>query len=222
MRLPVRLSVAVFSAGFCLHTAIAQPAPPAETAPPGAPLSSQQLDNLVAPIALYPDPLVSEIFAASTYPIEIAEAELWVRDHPKWKTSKLMDEAKKEHWDPSVQGLVAFPDVLTRLSQDIGWTTQLGNAFLAQQAEVMQAVQRMRASAQAKGTLHSTPQEVVKTQDQNGQSAITIEPADPDIWYVPNYNPVFIWGPPVWGYYLPSLRLRAFPWRTLGTFFVGA
>jgi len=115
----------------------------------------------------------------------------------------VMDEAKKQKWDPSVQGLVAFPDVLARLSGDIGWTTQLGNAFLANQANVMQAVQRMRAQAQAKGTLRSTPQENVVTQNQGGQSAISIEPADPNVWYVPNYNPVYVWGPPVWGYYPP-------------------
>jgi len=174
-------------------------------ASPGVPIAPQQLDDLVAPIALYPDPLVGEVFAASTYPIEIAEAEQWVRDHPHWKPSKLMDEAKKENWDPSVQGLVAFPDVLARLSQDIAWTTQLGNAFLAQQAEVMQAVQRMRARAEAKGTLHSTPQETVTTQNQGGQTAISIQPADPDMWYVPNYNPAYVWGPPVWGDYPPLL-----------------
>ncbi len=89
-------------------------------APPGAPMSPQQLDDLVAPIALYPDPLVGEVLAASTYPIEIAEAEQWVRDHPNWKPSKLMDEAKKQNWDPSVQGLVAFPDVLARLDAGYG------------------------------------------------------------------------------------------------------
>ena len=227
MRNSVLIGLAIFSAGFILHTTVAQTPPPAETTTPGAPLTPQQLDNLVAPIALYPDPLMSEIFAAATYPIEIAEAEQWVRDHPKWKPSKLMDEAKKEHWDPSVQGLVAFPEALTRLSQDIGWTTQLGNAFLAQQADVMQAVQRMRASAQAKGTLQSTPQETVNTQDQNGQRAITIEPANPDIWYVPNYNPVYIWGPPVWGYYPPifypgiDVGFGFFPGINIGLYFGG-
>jgi hypothetical protein len=169
------------------------------------PMSQQQLGDLVAPIALYPDSLLSEVLAASTYPVEIAEAEQWVRDHPHWKPSKLMDNAKKQNWDPSVQGLVAFPDVLANLTQNLNWTTQLGNAFLAQQASVMQAVQRMRAEAEAKGTLHSTPQETVTTQDQGGQSAITIEPANPDIWYVPSYNPAYIWGPPVWGYYPPLL-----------------
>ncbi len=187
----------------------------------------QQLDDLVAPIALYPDPLVGQVLAASTYPMEIAEAEQWVRDHPKWKPSKLMSEAKKQNWDPSVQGLAAFPDVLARLAQNINWTTQLGNAFLAQQADVMKAVQRMRAQAQAKGTLHSTPQETVTTQNQGGQTAISIEPANPDVWYVPNYNPVYVWGPPVWGVYPPilypgiDLGLVWYPGIDLGLYFGG-
>jgi hypothetical protein len=167
-------------------------------------LSAQQLDNLVAPIALYPDPLLGEVLAASTYPFEIAEAEQWVQDHPKWKPSKLMKEAKKQNWEPSIQGLVAFPQVLARLSQNISWTTPLGNAFLAQQKDVMQAVQRMRAQAQAAGKLQSTPQETVATENQGGQSAITIEPANPDIWYVPYYNPAYVWGAAAYGYY-PAL-----------------
>ena len=182
-----------------------EPLPPPAGSAPAQPLSPQQLDDLVAPIALYSDPLVGEVLAASTYPMEIAEAEQWVRDHPKWKPSKLMDEAKKQNWDPSVQGLVAFPQVLARLTQDMGWTTALGNAFLAQQSDVMQAVQRMRAQAQARGTLQSTPQQTVTTQNQNGQVAINIMPANPDVWYVPDYNPVYVWGPPVWGVYPPLL-----------------
>jgi hypothetical protein len=195
--------------------------------PPGAALSPQQLDDLVAPIALYPDPLVGEVLAASTYPLEIAEAEQWVRDHPHWKPSKLMGQAKKQNWDPSVQGLVAFPDVLAHLTQNTGWTTQLGNAFLAQQADVMQAVQRMRAQAQAKGKLRSTPQETVTTQTQNGQTAIDIQPANPDVWYVPNYNPVYVWGPPVWGVYPPLLYpgidvgFGWFPGIDIGLYFGG-
>ena len=190
-------------------------------------MSPQQLDDLVSPIALYPDPLVAEILAASTYPMEIAEAQQWLRDHSKWKPSKLMSEAKKQNWDPSVQGLVAFPDVLARLTQDMTWTTQLGNAFLAQQADVMQAVQRMRAQAEQKGTLKSTPQETVATENQGGQQAITIEPANPDEWYVPNYNPAYVWGPPVWGAYPPLLYpgidigLGWYPGIDLGLYFGG-
>jgi hypothetical protein len=96
---------------------------------PSIPVPPQQLDDLVAPIALYPDPLVGEVLAASTYPMEIAEAEQWVKDHPKWKPSKLMDEAKKQKWDPSVQALVAFPDVLARLTQDMTGPRSLATPF---------------------------------------------------------------------------------------------
>ncbi len=235
-RIGSRYSAAALVAFLLLPGAFAQypqpNAPPGPSEPPagaGAPTSTpaEQLDDLVAPIALYPDPLVGQLLAASTYPMEIAEAEQWVRDHPNWKQKKLMDEAKKQKWDPSVQGLVAFPDVLARMSQDMGWTTQLGNAFLADQASVMQAVQRMRSKAIAKGTLRSTPQETVTTQDQGGQSAITIEPANPNVWYVPNYNPVYVWGPPVWGYYPPLLYPGVgigfgwFPGIDIGLYFGG-
>jgi hypothetical protein len=126
-----------------------------------------------------------------------------------------------------VQGLVAFPDVLARLTQSIGWTLKLGNAFLAQQADLMQAVQRMRAQAEAKGTLHSTPQETVTTQNQGGQSAIDIEPANPDVWYVPNYNPAYMWGAPDWGDYPPlfypgiDMGLGWYPGIDLGLYFGG-
>ena len=185
----IGVGVAAAATFFLLHAALGQ-APPAQPITV-QPVTALQLDDLVAPIALYPDPLVGEVLAAATYPIEIAEAYQWVQDHPKWKPSKLMSEAKKQNWDPSVQGLVAFPQVLARLSQDMAWTTPLGNAFLAQQSDVMQAVQRMRAKAQASGKLQSTPQQTVTTQSQNGQNAISIEPANPDVWYVPYYNPLF-------------------------------
>lgn len=195
----------------------AQQAPPPDMQaqqqqPTGALLSPQQLDDLVAPIALYPDPLLAQIMAASTYPMEIAEAEQWRTDHPKWQGEKLLKDAKKQNWDPSVQGLVAFPDVLARLSQNIAWTTQLGNAFLAQQSDVMAAVQRMRAKAEQDGRLQSSPQETVGTEQQNGQQAITIEPTNPNVWYVPYYNPAYVWGPPVWGAY-PAL---AYPGMDVG------
>jgi hypothetical protein len=220
----------VFCAFLLLHAAVAPY--PQQTASPapaeaGAPLPPQQLDDLVAPVALYPDPLLAQVLAAATYPIEVAEAEQWLQDHPKWKPAKLMDEAKKQKWDPSIQGLVAFPDVLGRLAQNMTWTTQLGNAFLASQADVMQAVQRLRAQAMAKGTLHSTPQETVTTQSQGGQSAISIEPGNPNEWYVPNYNPVYVWGPPVWGVYPPliypgiDVGFGFFPGIDIGLYFGG-
>lgn len=201
------LAALAMPAVFFLCTAQAPypPVPPPNQAPApaGQPLPAQQLDDLVAPIALYPDPLLGEILAASTYPLEVVEAHQWVLDHPKWKPSKMMDEAKKQHWDPSVQGLVAFPQALTLLSQDVNWTTSLGNAFLAQQMDVMQAVQQLRQQAYAKGTLRSTPQQAVTETNQNGQAAIDIEPANPDEWYVPAYNPAYVWGPAAYGYYPP-------------------
>lgn len=180
-----------------------QGAPPADQGPPPPPLSLQQLDDLVAPIALYPDNLLSEILAASTYPIEVVEAQQWLKQNHHLKGQQLLDAAKQQNWDPSVQALVIFPDVLARLNQDIRWTTDLGNAFLAQQADVMHAVQDMRAKAEANGRLRSTPQEAVTTENQNGQSAIVIQPPDPEQVYVPNYNPAYVWGPPDYGYYPP-------------------
>ncbi len=180
-----------------------QGAPPEQAPPPAPPLSPDQLQNLVAPVALYPDTLLSQILVASTYPIEVVEAQQWVQQHRDYKPKKLVDEAKKQDWDPSIQALVAFPDVLTRLNQDIRWTTDLGNAFLAQQTDVMNAVQQMRMKAQANGKLQSTPQETVTTESENGQSAIQIQPTDPQVIYVPVYNPAWVWGPPLYGYYPP-------------------
>jgi hypothetical protein len=167
-------------------------------------LSAQQLDNLVAPLALYPDPLLSQVLVAATYPLEVVEANQWLQQNRSLTGTALTDAAKQQNWDASVQALVAFPDVLARLNQDVRWTTDLGNAFLGQQADVMAAVQRLRARAQANGKLRSTPQETVTTETQNGQTAIAIQPADPQVIYVPTYDPTYIWGPPAWGYY-PSL-----------------
>lgn len=163
----------------------------------------QQLDDLVAPIALYPDPLLGQVLAASTYPLEVVEAGQWVQQNGNLHGKDLMNAARQQNWDPSVQALVAFPDVLTLLTRDVHWTTDLGNAFLAQQQDVMAAVQRMRARAQSNGRLSSNAQETVSDQTQNGQSAVVIEPANPNYIYVPEYNPEYVWGAPAWGYYPP-------------------
>jgi Protein of unknown function (DUF3300) len=181
----------------------AQPVAPQQAAPRST-LAPQQLDNLVAPLALYPDPLLSQVLVASSYPLEVVEANQWLQQNRTLTGTALIDAAKQQNWDPSVQALVAFPDVLTRMNQDVRWTTDLGNAFLGQQADVMSAIQRLRARAQANGKLKTTPQETVTTDTQNGQSAITIQPADPQVIYVPTYDPTYVWGPPAFGYY-PSL-----------------
>ncbi len=164
-------------------------------------LSPDQLDNLVAPIALYPDPLLSQVLAASTYPLEIVEAQQWLSQNSNLPGDQLIDAAKGQNWDPSVQALVAFPDALGLLANDVQWTTDLGDAFLAQQADVMSAVQNMRARARANGRLNSTPQQVVTMDNQDDQSAIEIQPADPQVVYVPVYSPSYVWGPPVGGDY---------------------
>ncbi len=164
-------------------------------------LSPDQLNNLVAPVALYPDPLLSQVLSASTYPLELVEAQQWLSQHRNLQGSQLVEAARQQNWDPSVQALVVFPDALNLLANDVRWTTDLGNAFLAQQGDVMSAVQRMRARARANGRLANTPQQVVNVEVQDGEQAIEIMPADPEVVYVPVYNPVYVWGPPAWGYY---------------------
>jgi len=194
------LSVPLLAVGLL----VAQQPPPPAQGPPQAPaqlLSPQQLESMVAPIALYPDGLLGQILAASTYPLEIAEAAQWMQQNGNLQGPQLVDAARRQNWDPSVQALVVFPDVLNHLASDIRWTTDLGNAFLAQQADVMTAVQRMRARAQASGKLRSNSQQTVTPEMQGDQSAIDIQPANPDVVYVPYYNPEYIWGPPAYGYY---------------------
>jgi hypothetical protein len=171
--------------------------------PPAQPLSQDQLDTLVAPIALYPDNLLSQVLVAATYPLEVVEAAQWLQQNRNLQGPQLVDAARQQDWDASIQALVVFPDVVNRLNSDIRWTTDLGNAFLAQQADVMNAVQTMRARARAAGRLNSNSQETVMAQTQGDQSVIQIQPANPQVVYVPVYNPEYIWGPPEWGYYPP-------------------
>ena len=166
-------------------------------------MSPQELSNLVAPVALYPDMLLSQVLAASTYPAEITEAQQWMQRQAGLRGQQLVEAAKQQHWDPSVQALVAFPEVMNMLTRDIQWTTDLGNAFLSQQADVMDAIQRLRASARDNGRLMNTPQQRVTYEQQNGQNAIVIQPTDPQMVYPPVYNPAYVWGPPVYGYYPP-------------------
>src|SRR5712672_1762432 len=172
----------------------APPAPAQEAAPK---IPNDQLDSLVAPIALYPDPLLAQILAASTYPLEVIQLEQWLKRNPNLKDQALADGVAKQPWDPSVQGMAVFPDVVTRLSANVGWTTNLGNAFLAQQQDVMDAVQRMRAKAQSQGALKTTEQQKVETETvEGGQEAIVIEPANPQFVYIPSYDPAVVYGPP--------------------------
>lgn len=163
-------------------------------------IPAEQLDSLVAPIALYPDPLLAQVLAASTYPLEVIQLQQWLAKNPKLKDKELADAVAKQPWDPSVQALAALPDVVKRLANDIQWTTDLGNAFLAQQSDVMDAVQRMRKKAQDKGNLKSNEQQKVETKVVESKSVIVVEQANPQVVYVPSYNPVVVYGPPVYAY----------------------
>lgn len=177
--------------------------PPVSPAAETPSLTSDQLDSMVAPVALYPDPLISQILVASTYPLELVQANQFLQQHPDLKDQALIQAAQQQNWDPSVQALIAFPDVLKRLNQDITWTTSLGNTFLARQADVMDAVQRMRRKAEDSGKLASTTQQKVENKTENGQTTVQITPANPDVIYVPTYDPAWIWGPSA-DYYYPA------------------
>jgi Protein of unknown function (DUF3300) len=159
-----------------------------------------QLDSLVAPIALYPDPLLAQALAASTYPLEIIQLQQWLDKNKNLKDKALADAVAKQPWDPSVQALAALPDVVKRLADDIQWTTDLGNAFLAQQSDVMDAVQRMRQKAQDKGNLKSTEQQKVETRIIESKPIIVVEQANPQVVYVPSYDPMVVYGAPIYPY----------------------
>jgi Protein of unknown function (DUF3300) len=194
------------SAPSASQTNMQAPAPAAQTSS----IPPDQLDSLVAPIALYPDPLLAQTFAASTYPLEVLQLQQWLAKNPGVKDKALLDAVAQQPWDPSVQALAALPDVVTWLANDIQWTTDLGNAFLAQEADVMHAVQRMRQKAQAKGNLTSTPQQTVETQVVDSQPVIVIEQANPEVVYVPSYNPSFVYGAPVYPY--PPISYPNYSW----------
>lgn len=160
---------------------------------PGVQETSEQLQQLVAPIALYPDALVAQILAASTYPVQIVEAERWLQQNSNLKGEQLAAQVDKQAWDPSVKALIEFPSVLANMDKNLSWASALGEAYFNQQQDVLDAVQVMRKRAQQAGTLQSTPQQTVATQDQN----IVIQPAAPEVVYVPTYDPWMVYGPPV-------------------------
>jgi hypothetical protein len=171
-----------------------------------APLPSQELNKLVAPIALYPDSLVAQILAASGYPTQIVEADRMARENPGLKGRDLAEAVDRQDWDPSVKSLVEFPTVLANLDRDLSWTSELGEAYHNQPDDVMQAIQYMRHKAYNAGNLRSTPQERVYEQGPN----VDIQPADPDVVYVPTYNPAYVYGYPV------GLWPGFYPWWGVG------
>jgi hypothetical protein len=161
--------------------------------PQAAQQSSEQLQQLVAPIALYPDTLIAQILAAATYPSEIVEAERWMEQQKALNANDLAREVDKQSWDSSIKALTQFPAVLANMNQNLAWTSELGDAYVNKQQDVSQAVQTMRQRAQAAGNLSTTSQESVSTQGQN----IAIQPAASDVVYVPQYDPWLVYGAPL-------------------------
>src|SRR6516225_8952090 len=194
------------------------PAPQAQPAPGAAPqaqpatagklLKPEELAALVAPIALYPDNLLSLVLMASTYPVDVVQADRWVKENKKLKGEQLKAAVDKQSWDESVKSLVATPDVLAMMSSKLDWTVKLGDAVLAQQSDVMDAIQRLRARADANNKLTSTNQQKVTKTQEGGRQIIMIEPTDPNMLYVPYWDPAVVYGewpyaeypPYYWGY----------------------
>ena len=188
------------------------PAPPPAPAATGSDKSFSQgeLDQLVAPIALYPDALLAQVLMASTYPLDVVSAARWVKANPGLKDKALEDALQNEPWDPSVKSLAVFPQVLTRMSEKLDWTQKLGDAFLAQQKDVLDTAQALRAKAQKEGSLKDTEQQKVTTTTENNTTVIKIEPTNPEVVYVPTYNPTVVYGAwpypayPPYAYYPPG------------------
>jgi uncharacterized membrane protein YgcG len=238
LRLPLSLCAAICVMAVCLTSAMlggaafAQDQPQEQEAPPPPPegsdqeqgppppanpeqpqpsqLSAQQLQQLVAPIALYPDALVAQILAASAYPTQIVEANRFLQQNSNLKGKDLADAVDQQDWDPSVKALTQFPSVLGNMDKDLSWTSELGDANYNQQADVMAAIQYMRHQAKDAGHLQSTPQQTVTAQG----SDIDIQPANPDVVYVPEYNPELIYGYPV------GLWPGFYPWWGAGGPFI--
>src|SRR5215831_346819 len=183
-------------AGVQVPVSAARLLPSTQTVAPA--LSADRLDSLVAPIALYPDPLLAQILAAATYPSEVEELDQWLADHPRLQGEALASAVASQPWDPSVQSMAASFDVVHFMDDNIDWTTALGNAFVAQGSDVLDAVQRMRQRADRAGNLRSTEQQIVKKTVVDNQPVIVIEPASPQMVYVPYYRPVMVFGPPAY------------------------
>jgi hypothetical protein len=170
------------------------PPPPSAGAPAPPTVGAEELDQLLAPIALYPDALLAQILMAATYPLEVVQAARWVQAYPNVQGPQLEAAMQQQPWDPSVKSLTAFPQVLAMMNAKLDWTQKVGDAFLAQQQDVMATVQTLRAKAQAAGYLQSTPQQAVISEPQG----IQIQPATPQVVYVPIYDPTVVYGP--WWY----------------------
>jgi len=186
----------LFAAMLCLVLGTAQ----AEDAT----FSEAELDQMMAPIALYPDALLAQILMASTYPADVTEAVKWSKDNPKQQGDAAVDAVQDKSWDPSVMSLIAFPQVLTMMGEQADWVQNLGDAFLANSETVMDTVQKLRKKAKDEGNLETTEQQkVIVEEPSSSETVIIIEPADPQVVYVPSYNPAVVYGAWWWPHYTP-------------------
>jgi hypothetical protein len=178
------------------------PSPDAGAQAKAEPFKPEELEQIVAPIALYPDALLAQVLMASTYPLEIVLAARWSKEHPDIKGDAVAKAVENETWDPSVKSMVAFPDVLTMMNDKLDWTQKLGDAVLAQRKDVMDAVQRLRVKAKDAGNLKSSKEQTVKTEaapaNSSAPQVIIIESPSPEVVYVPTYNPTVVYG--AWPY----------------------
>ena len=203
--LSMPLCAILLAQGVTAQTSLQPASTPA--VPAVAPLTADQLDTLVAPIALYPDALVAQVLAAASYPDEVAFADDWLTQNQTLTGSALTQQVDQQSWDPSVKALTQFPSVLHDLAKNLSWTSSLGQAFTNQQSDVLAAVQVMRAKAQAAGALKSSPQIKVV---QQGPQTIVIEPANSSVVYVPQYNPAVVYGTPLFvPAYTPPVAVAA-------------
>ena len=181
----------------------------------GKTFSEEELGQMLAPIALYPDALLSQVLMATTYPADVAEAAEWSKAHPDQQGDEAVKAVENQPWDPSVQSLVAFPQVLATMDQDLDWVQKVGDAFLAQPEDVMDSVQKLRAAAHAEGNLESNEQQkvVIEEAPETKETVVVIEPANPQVVYVPTYNPTVIWGRWWWPMFPPIFLPPPPGWR---------
>jgi hypothetical protein len=215
-RVVASATLAVFTACSVAGAQTPATAPPATAAPAGsnaaaAPpgagaaaddaqntFTQEQLDQLVAPIALYPDSLFAQVLMAATYPLDVVQADRWVKANPNMKDKALEDALQKQSWDPAVKALCPFPQVLAMMSEKLDWTQKLGDAFLGQQEDVMKTAQTLRAKAVEQGSLKDSKEQKVTTEKVESTTVIKIEPTNPEVVYVPTYNPTVVYG--AWPY----------------------
>src|ERR1044072_44154 len=226
--LTLRLTVAAVATALVVDPLVFAQSTPARTTeevtaalaagkPAPKPFSQQDFDELLAPIALYPDALLAQILMASTYPLEVGEAARWEKANSTLKDKALEEALKKQTWDDSVKALAAVPQVLTMMNEKLDWTTKLGDAFLADQEKVLKTAQSLRKKADEAGNLKSSKEMVVKKETENNVQVIKIENPTPETVYVPTYNPATAYGtwwyarPPPYYYYPPGYGYGAGP-----------